>query len=279
MSDHDRNTKKEFNLPGYIHTPLFLYQDQRLEKASLLIASFFYSIHTAGQKITASTDYLCALAGIHKRQCYNILSDLEKFKYIERTGFTNRKKTKWIYNPDSILIVEENDVSAPECSSVQQPNTSALHCTKLVHSTALNYCTPVHIDNKENTKDNKKLTTTAEDQKSSSSFFSLKQKAELLKHKLKSDERTDEEFIENCEWHVTKQENEFTKFRRVKGLLKILDDVADAGEHFKASGYYENLKMREFENRIPNEEEFNNWKKGTKGFEWVGIWRSKQQRA
>lgn len=278
MSTHVSNSKKEFNLPAYINIPQFLYLDSRLEKPATLIASFFYSIHTAGQKITASTDYLCALAGIHTRRLYDILAELENYRYIERSGFTNRKTTKWIYSPESRLIVEEKDSSAPQCSTVQQQNTSAPQCTKLVQSSALNYCTPVHTYNKENTKDNKKTTTTADTQ-SSSSFFSLKQKEELLKKKLKDDPRTDELFIEHCQHHIEIQDNEFTKYRRFKGLLNILEDVADAGEHFKATGYEEKLKIREYENRIPTKEEFDKYVRCEKGYEWVAIWQNKQRSA
>lgn len=279
MSTPVSNSKKTFNLPAYINIPKFLYLDFRLEKPATLIAGFFYSIHTSGLDMTASTDYLCALAGVHKRRLYKILKELEDYKYIERSGFTNRKTTKWIYNPKSKLIVEEQDASALECTTVQSQNTSALQCTKLVHSSALNYCTPVHkledaslYDTKEDTKDNKKLTTTAEKQ-SSSSFFSSKQKEAFLKHKLKSDTRTDEEFIEHCRFHIEDQVNEFTKYKRVKGLLTILEDVADAGEHFIATNFGK-LKAV-VPDRPPTDEEFNEWKRCTPGYDWVGAWRSK----
>lgn len=160
MTDLNNNAKK-FNIPNYINSPFFLYQDSRLDKPALLIASFFYSLHTAGQKLTASTDYLCQLALIKKRQLYNIMNQLEEYQYIKRTGFTNRKKLEWIYDPKSSITIVEKETNAIQCTSVEDLNTSALQCTKLVHSSALNYCTPVHTYNKE---DNKEDTTTTGDQ-------------------------------------------------------------------------------------------------------------------
>lgn len=153
MLIHTSNSNKLFNLPAYINTPQFLYQDGRLEKAATLIAAFFYSLHTAGQSINASTDYLCALAGVHKRQLYSILRQLEDYKYIKRSGFTNRKTTSWVYRPDSKLIIEELDTSALDCTSVHELNTSAVDDTKLVQSSALNLCTPLHSYNKEDIKE------------------------------------------------------------------------------------------------------------------------------
>ena len=125
-------------------------------------------------EIAASTDYLSELGQIKKRQLYKILNQLEEYGYIHRKGFTNRKKLTWIHCPKSSITVIEEDTSALECSTVQQPNTSALEDTKLVHSSALNYCTPVHTYNKDNIKDYKKLTT--KDKPPSSSSFFLKNK-------------------------------------------------------------------------------------------------------
>lgn len=239
MTDLNNNTKK-FKLPAYIQTPFFLYQDDRLDKSALLIASFFYSLITSGLKITASTDYLCALAKIKKRQVYKIMNDLEEFRYIRRTGFTNRKKIHWVYNPNFSLTVVELDTSAPECISEQKPNTSALQDTKLVHSSALDWCTPVHqleelplYDTKEDTKEYK-TTTTQNSDLSSSSFFSLKQKEQLLSLKLPSDSRTNQSFLEHCQSHVENQDNDKSTYQRVAGLKTILNNLWETGEHFKA---------------------------------------------
>ncbi len=289
MSDLNNN-KKEFNLPAYINTPFFLYQDSRLDKPDLLIASFFYSLHTAGRKITASSDYLCQLANIKKRQFYNILNHLETCAYIKRSGFTNKKTLNWIYVPGSKITIIENeqieselDTSALQCTSVSTPGI-------LVHSNTLNLCTPVHTYNKDNTKE-KKLTTVPEQvlkeekdlpleenkKQSSSSFFSEKQKAELLTFKLSTDERTDELFLDNCNHHVEKQTNALSKFQRFSGLKHILVKLFEIGEHFNASGFNKNQVNKEMENKIPDQEDFNNYKKCVSGYEWVGSWMQKQR--
>lgn len=291
MSNTTINTKKSFNLPAYINIPQFLYLDDRFDKAALLIAGFFYSIHTSGLKIKASTDYLCGIANIHKRQLYYILNDLEKWGYILRTGFTNRKITKWIYSPESKLEVTELDTSALECTSVQQshtsaqtnvqkPHTSAVQCTKLVQSSALNWCTTVHTYTKEDTKDNKLLTTVREsDQisstnqtRSSSSFFSPSQKQELLIYKVPSDNRTPDEFLSHCEYHIDKQDNANTRYQRFIGLKHILIKLHDNNDIFKARGYEHQMP-----NRKPTEQDFNNYKFCVEGYDWVGRWLQQQK--
>ena len=224
------NNKKSLNLPAYINIPFFLYQDERLEKSATLIAAFFYSLHTSGLKITASTDYLCALASIHKRQFYKVMNTLEDCHYIKRSGFTNRKKIQWVYCPQSAITVIELNTSALEDTSDQEPNNTLVNNDTLVHSTTLNLCTRVHTYIKEDTKSSKKLTT----EKSSSSFFSEKQKQKLLNLKLPSDSRVDELFLEHCQRHVESQINEYTKFQRMSGLIKILLGLQETQEHFKA---------------------------------------------
>lgn len=282
MNDLNNNNTK-FNLPTYLNIPLFLYQDSRLEKSALLIAAFFYSIHTAGQSITASTDYLCALANIHKRQLYNIFNDLEEYGYIKRTGFTNRKTTKWVYSPKSNITVTESDTSAPQCTPVQELNTSAIQCTQLVQSSALNLCTPLHTDNKEDNKEDKTTTTvpttppTNPNPSSSSSFFSEKQKEELLTYKMKIDERSDKLFLENCTHHVENQTNDLSKYQRYSGLKNILTKCYEMNEPFQAKGFNKISLVKKDENKTFTEEDFNNWKRGEKGFDWVGPLYNKQR--
>jgi cell fate (sporulation/competence/biofilm development) regulator YlbF (YheA/YmcA/DUF963 family) len=278
MSDLNNNDSN-FNLPAYLHSPLFLYQDNRLDRPALLIASFFYSLHTAGQKITASTDYLCQLANIKKRQLYNVMNQLEDYKYIKRTGFTNRKKLEWIYSPKSSITIIENETSALQCTSDQELNTSAIQCTKLVQSSALNYCTPVHTYNKEDIKDYKTTTTVPPDPNlSSSSLFSSKQTTELLDLKLSTDERSNELFLEHCTHHVETQANANSKYQRFTGLKNILIKLHDSGEHFKAKGFSKNLELVKSESKIPSEEDFENYKKCIDGFSWVGAWMQKQKK-
>lgn len=216
------NKTEAFNLPDYIHIPFFLYRDDRLEKAATILASFFYSLHTSGKKITASSDYLCLLLNVGKRQFYKIMNLLEECKYIKRSGFTNRKQIHWIFCPKSKITVEELDTSALKDISVEELNTSALKDTKLVNSTTLNLCTPVHTYIKEDTKDNKKLTNCKEP--SSSSFiFSKTTDEKLLAQKLEKDKRTDEEFLTACVDHVDNHSDKsFPRLRRANALVKLL---------------------------------------------------------
>lgn len=268
------NNKPTFNLPAYLQIPLFLYQDNRLEKSSLLMAAFFYSIHTSGQTIKASKDYLCQLAGIGRSQYFCILNQLEEIGYIKRSGFTNRKKTQWIYSPKSELIVDDTDASPKPRTNVKSLNTSPANQTKLVRPTGLNLSGSPDTDIKEDTKENKKLTT--EDQNpSSSSFFSKKQKDELLSYKLQTDERTDELFLEHCQWHIEKQENDLSKYQRFTGIKHILTKQYETKEKFKATGFGKPSIKAVERTTPPTREDFDNWKSCVPGYEWVGLWRSK----
>lgn len=276
MSDQNNN-KKSFTLPAYINVPFFLYDDDRLEKSSTKIAAFFYSLHTAGLNITASTDYLCALGKVHKRQLYKIMNILEECQYIRRSGFTNRKKIEWIYSPKSTINVLELDSSALQNTTVQELNTSAVQNTKLVHSRTLNLCTPVHTDNKEDTKDYKKLTTV--NPNPSSSSFSEKQKTQLLELKSSNDSRSDELFLENCSHHVQSQINSNSKYQRFVGLKNILIKLQETGEYFKAKGLNKSQEIQEIINKIPTRDDFENYKRCVNGFEWVGAWMQKQKKS
>ncbi len=144
---------KTFSLPDYLHIPNYLYQDNRLEKAATYVAAFFCSLHHANKIIEVSTDYLCALADVKKRNIYKILNQLEDLKYISRSGSTNNRVVEWIYKTSAkITIVEPAQTSALQDTSLQ---TSALQDTKLVHSSAPNSCTGVHMYIKEDIKDNR----------------------------------------------------------------------------------------------------------------------------
>jgi hypothetical protein len=148
---NNKNTIKNFDLPAYLHIPQYLYQDSRLEKAATSIAAFFCSLHNAGKEIMASTDYLCALAQVKKRQLYNILNQLEELKYISRSGSTSSRIIEWIYKASAkITLIESDPSSALECTSF---SASAMQCTQLVQSSALHLCTPVHTYNKEDIKE------------------------------------------------------------------------------------------------------------------------------
>ncbi len=151
----NKKANKEFDLPAYINIPFFLYQDERLDKTATLLAGFFYSLHTANKDIFSSTDYLCFLVKVKKRNIYKILNQLEELKYISRSGSTNRRNIHWVYEASAnIIISDSNQTSAPQDTSLQ---TSALQDTKLVHCSAPNSCTAVHTYIKEDTKD---ITTT-----------------------------------------------------------------------------------------------------------------------
>ncbi|HWW39658.1 hypothetical protein [Pedobacter sp.] len=273
MTDHTCNTKK-FNLPDYLHIPFFLYQDDRLEKTSTFIAAFFYSLHTAGKNIKASTDYLCQLTKINKRQYYNIMNQLEEFKYIQRTGFTNRKKINWIYNPKSSITVLELDTSALECTTVQESNTSAIDCTKLVHSIALNYCTPLHTDIKEDIKD---ITTTTgltskpvvvvDNSKTLTDHekFSLSECYE--KNPFQSENiKTLEDFLSAALYSLLNREEKFTRQQRLRGILKFVREKQfdEPKGWIKQQRIIDKPKMRK-----PDDIEFKRHEKGVPGYEWV----------
>ncbi len=272
MNDLNDN-KSTFNLPAYIQIPFFLYQDDRLEKSAMLIAAFFYSLYTSGLKITASKNYLCAIAGIGKTQYFSTLNQLESLGYIKRSGFTNRKKIQWMYSAKSEIFVDETSSSPAPRTNVKSLNTSPVNRTKLVRAPEPILSGEPDIDIKEDTKENKKLT--AVDKDPSSSFFSQKQKDELLSYKLQTDDRTDELFLEHCIHHVDSQQNDLRKYQRFVGLKHILVKQYETKEKFKATGFGKPSIKAVEKTTPPTREDFDNWKSCVPGYEWVGLWRSK----
>ena len=188
---------------------------------------------------------------------------------------------QWVYCPKSSITVIEKDTSAPECSTVQEQNTSATQCTKLVQPSALNYCTPLHTYTKEDTKDNKETSTS--ENPSISFFFSSSIDKKLISFKLPEDRRSDEEFLIECKLHVdTKSDKSHKYLKRANSLGKLLEKLKGEGKIFFVSGTksQDDIKVEEQSRdpgRDPTIEEWENWKSGIKGFEWVNAWRLKQQ--
>jgi hypothetical protein len=275
------NNKPTFNLPAYIQIPFFLYQDDRLEKSAMLIAAFFYSLYTSGLKITASKNYLCAIAGIGKTQYFSTLNQLESLGYIQRSGFTNRKKIQWIYSAKSEIFVDETSSSPAPRTNVKSLNTSPANRTKLVRPTEPILSGSPDTDIKEDTKDNKKTSTS--ENPSISFFFSSSIDKKLISFKLPEDRRSDEEFLIECKLHVdTKSDKSHKYLKRANSLGKLLEKLKEEGKIFFVSGTksQDDIKVEEQSRdpgRDPTIEEWENWKSGIKGFEWVNAWRLKQQ--
>lgn len=112
----------------------------------------------------------------------------------------------------------------------------------------------------------------------SSSFFSDKQKTELLALKHPTDNRTDKEFLEHCQHHYEIQTNDLSKYQRITGLKNLLRKLCDNDEHFQAKGLNKINESKILESKIPTEEDFNQWKSCVSGYEWVGAWRQKQNK-
>jgi hypothetical protein len=161
---------KKFNLPAYVNTPLFLYQDERLDKPATTIASLIYSFHASGKEISASTDYFCALAKTTKRHLSRILNQLEELNYIKRSGYTNKREIKWTYNPKSKIIITEDqtrdmDVASEETRDMDDP--------KLGTCESLNYGHAGHTNIKEDIKEDIKDLYCAFPSESTLSSFEL----------------------------------------------------------------------------------------------------------
>ena len=132
------------------------------------------------------------------------------------------------------------------------------------------------------TEDNIQITTTTvptppvDNLSSSSSFFSEKQKDELLSYKLPTDERSTELFLENCEHHVGQQDNDLSKYQRFTGLIKILIGCYERQEHFKATGFKKNVTSTATIHRIPTKQDIEDYRNCVPGTEWVGAHRKIQ---
>ena len=101
--------KKQFNLLEYINIPLFLYQDERLNRSELLLGGFFYTLFTSGKDIRTSNAYLSNLLKIHPRKVSENLESLEKNGYLIRVSTSVGRKIIWKYKPQSEIYLDESD--------------------------------------------------------------------------------------------------------------------------------------------------------------------------
>ncbi len=136
--------QRKFALPSYVNIPLFLYQDNSLERSSLILASFIYSLHTAGKSIKVSNQYLSQLLNIHPRKVQENLESLEYKKYIVREGSTSNRIIRWIFVPESQIIIVE-DLPTHADNGVALTPTTALDSRRQRHPY-------IKDNNKEDTK-------------------------------------------------------------------------------------------------------------------------------
>jgi len=237
-----KKEKKEFNLPAYINTPFFLYQDNRLDKPATLLAGFFYSLHTANKDISVSTDYVCSLLKVTDRHVYRILNQLEELRYISRSGSTNNRMINWIYNVSAnIIITESNETTDTQDTSLQTTDTDVssssttdTQVSKLLTHRSVNYCPAGHTYIKEDTKD---ITTTTVvvgiDQKKPKKPTPSPQLSVVIS--IQADDRllkayrdtpidspyfiTDTDFLMCCMWHIDHREKHIHENGRIKAMI------------------------------------------------------------
>ena len=85
--------------PCYINIPIFLINSD-LPKSAMVLAGYFYSLHTAGMSIYDSNKYLAAMLNVSEQDIKIALDNLEKQKYIERSIKNSVEGIKWIFNVD-----------------------------------------------------------------------------------------------------------------------------------------------------------------------------------
>lgn len=232
MSGYSSNS---YNSAFFI-VPSYILDLRGLTLGYLRVYETIFQFWNHNKSCFLSEKSLCERTGLKRTQIYAALAYFVEHNELKRVQKGNRR---YIVKPERIIETDcptlyQVSSKSDSRTNISQPSGVAdedVRCSGRKTSGVADY------NNKNRTKETKETTTTAEDSLSSSSFFSLKQTTEFLKLKLETDPRTDHEFVANCHWHVEKQENEFTKYRRVKGLLRILDELSEAGEHFKASGF------------------------------------------
>lgn len=153
-----RIAMSKFNLPAYLQIPFFLYQDLTLDRSSLLLSSFFYSLFTAGKSIKVSNEYLSELIGIHLRKVQENLENLENKGYITRVGLGSRRKIIWVYTPSSEIIIEQKEYEGAVNGMVDEKLYN--HADNGVDTMPLTAPLPcrqrhpyIKVDNKENNKE------------------------------------------------------------------------------------------------------------------------------
>lgn len=86
--------------------------------------------------------------------------------------------------------------------------------------------------------------TTTDIKPGGGSFFSENNKEKLLINKLENDERTDKEFLLNCQHHVeNNKDSSKGLYQKISMLIILLEKLYESGEKFKAHGFYKEKKQ------------------------------------
>jgi len=110
---------------------------------------------------------------------------------------------------------------------------------------------------------------------------SLDQK--LIALKLPEDKRSDEEFLTECKLHVdTKSDKANSYLKRANSLAKLLVKLKMRERYFLYQAQSCLLKINNEKKsfnpgRARTRQEWDSWKEGISGLEWVNAWRLKQQ--
>ncbi len=192
------------------------------------------------------------------------LNDLEKWGFLIRTGMGSSRKfflgEKFSYRPESAPV---SKIYRPESAPVQ----AGIDTSNRPES-------GLHNKNSFNSLSNTTTTTVSPSPPNlSSSSFSQDQKTQLLSLKITLDPRDDDLFLEHCAYHVTNQDNDLSSFQRFTGLKKILANLHESQEAFKASGFDKQSVELEQRTNPPTKEDFENYKNCVPGFDWVGKYR------
>src|ERR1017187_1920470 len=194
-------------------------------------------------------------SGISQRQVYNVLNELEyehfiiqrlnkhHFRYGQTNSFAVSQTYGFFNTVQNLTTPAQNDMGVQnESISVKKRNkkTVQIFTTPAPGAVATAQNDILSTQQLSQQKDLSTTTVYAEPELneidcSSSSFFTSTQKTNFLKHKLKTDERTDDLFLQHCEHHITSNSHiKYGKLQKIAGLIKILIGVAYHSEHFES---------------------------------------------
>lgn len=182
--------------------------------------------------------HLAAHFDCNKEKIYNAIDSLIALGFLTRTQLRDQGKfvryhyrlhlrQKTIQNVQLTPCPEKPDTVKPD---TENPDT---YKTK-------------KLKNKES-----KTTTT----KKSSSEPSDKLNNQIISHKLESDPRSDDAFIQHAFHHIQNNSDKtLSQYQRIKGLLTILRNLKSVGEHFSSKGFIDSETKRMKEEKAKAQE-------------------------
>lgn len=228
MSDHDRNA---YSATFFI-VPSYILDLPGMTLGFLRVYEAIFQFWNHNKSCFLSEKTICEKSNLKRTQIYEALAFFERHNEVKRV---RKGMKRFLIRPEKIIETDCIDIipkSAPPDISTTISQTSAPPDSD-VRSTGRNTSAPPDYNKKKLTKEVKKTTTSVV----SSSDFVISEKTDkdFLEYKLVTDDRSDRQFLEECQKHIkTNSDPKLFLNQRKSGMKQILKRCFEDGEYFAA---------------------------------------------